>query len=54
MANKKSMPNDLALRIATAMQQMGIDAVPRNYELVYEAYAGANPELVRDFIALGK
>jgi len=54
MVNKKSTPNDLALRIATAMHQMGIDAVPRNYELVYEAYAGANPELVRDFIALGK
>lgn len=54
MVNKKSTPNDLALRIATAMHQMGIDAAPRNYELVYEAYAGANPDLVRDFIALGK
>ncbi|CAN7217503.1 diguanylate cyclase [Rhizobium sp. LjRoot98] len=54
MANKKSMPTDLALRIATAMHQMGIDAIPRNYELVYEAYGGANPDLVRDFIALGK
>lgn len=36
------------------MKQMGIDGLPRNYELVYEAYAGANPDLVRDFIALGK
>ena len=53
MVNKKSAPNDLALRIATAMHQMGIAAAPRNYELVYEAYAGANPDLVRDFIALG-
>src|SRR5690606_14319991 len=25
-----------------------------NYELVYEAYSGSNPDLVRDFIALGK
>jgi diguanylate cyclase len=54
MVNKKSMPKDLALRIATAMHQMGIDAIPRNYELVYEAYGGANPDLVREFIALGK
>jgi diguanylate cyclase len=54
MAHKKSSTNDIALRVATAMQQMGIDGLPRNYELVYEAYAGCNPDLVRDFIALGK
>ncbi|MCV3735458.1 GGDEF domain-containing protein (plasmid) [Rhizobium sp. TRM96647] len=54
MNQRKSSTNDVALRVATAMQQMGIDGLPRNYELVYEAYAGVNPELVRDFIALGK
>jgi len=54
MVHKKSSTNDIALRVATAMQQMGIDGLPRNYELVYEAYAGANPDLVREFIALGK
>ncbi len=54
MAHKKSSTTDIALRVATAMKQMGIDGLPRNYELVYEAYAGANPDLVRDFIALGK
>lgn len=55
MANMmKSSTNDIALRVATAMRQMGIDGLPRNYELVYEAYAGCNPDLVRDFIALGK
>lgn len=54
MAHKKSSSTDIALRIATAMKQMGIDGLPRNYELVYEAYAGGNPDLVRDFIALGK
>ena len=54
MVYKKSPANDIALRIATAMKQMGIDGLPRNYELVYEAYAGGNPDLVRDFIALGK
>ncbi|WP_439616578.1 diguanylate cyclase domain-containing protein [Shinella sp.] len=54
MAHKKSSTTDIALRVATAMKQMGIDGLPRNYELVYEAYAGCNPDLVRDFIALGK
>jgi diguanylate cyclase len=54
MAHKKSSTTDIALRVATAMKQMGIDGLPRNYELVYEAYAGANPDLVRDFVALGK
>jgi len=54
MANKRSSTTDIALRVATAMKQMGIDGLPRNYELVYEAYAGCNPDLVRDFIALGK
>lgn len=54
MNHRKSSTNDIALRIATAMHQMGIDGLPRNYELVYEAYAGANPDLVREFVALGK
>jgi len=54
MAHKRSSTTDIALRVATAMKQMGIDGLPRNYELVYEAYAGCNPDLVRDFIALGK
>ena len=54
MAHKKSSMTDIALRVAMAMKQMGIDGLPRNYELVYEAYAGSNPDLVRDFIALGK
>lgn len=50
----KNPAASIALRVATAMHQMGIDGLPRNYELVYEAYSGNNPELVRDFIALGK
>ena len=50
----KNPASSIALRVATAMHQMGIDGLPRNYELVYEAYSGANPDLVRDFIALGK
>ncbi|MCF3640644.1 diguanylate cyclase [Rhizobium sp. TRM95111] len=54
MVHKKSSTNDIGVRVATAMQQLGIEGLPRNYELVYEAYAGTNPDLVRDFIALGK
>lgn len=54
MQQVKNPASSIALRVATAMHQMGIDGLPRNYELVYEAYAGSNPELVRDFIALGK
>ncbi|WP_171904919.1 GGDEF domain-containing protein [Hoeflea olei] len=44
----------VGLRVATVMFQMGIDGLPRNYELVYEAYSGNNPELTKGFIAIGK
>ncbi|WP_299867609.1 GGDEF domain-containing protein [uncultured Hoeflea sp.] len=54
MNKQPSFASSVALRVATAMYQMGIDGLPRNYELVYEAYSGANPELARDFVALGK
>ena len=50
----KNPTANVALRIATAMHQMGIDGLPRNYELVFEAYAGNNPDLVREFVALGR
>lgn len=53
--NKPNPGNtSVGLRIATAMYQMGIEGLPRNYELVYEAYSGGNPELTREFVALGK
>lgn len=54
MNKQPSFASSVALRVATAMYQMGIDGLPRNYELVYEAYSGSNPELARDFVALGK
>lgn len=54
MEKQPSFASSVALRVATAMYQMGIDGLPRNYELVYEAYSGTNPELARDFVALGK
>lgn len=44
----------LTMRIAAAMQMMGINGLPRNYELVYEAYAGTDQALVRAFKLLGR
>jgi diguanylate cyclase len=44
----------VGIRVATAMLQMGIEGLPRNYELVYEAYSGANAELTKEFIAIGR
>lgn len=54
MNKQYSAATSIGLRVATAMYQMGIDGLPRNYELVYEAYSGANPELTREFVAIGK
>jgi diguanylate cyclase len=44
---------DIATRIALAMRKLGIAGLPRNYELVYEAYAGSNVDLSKDLAALG-
>ena len=44
---------DIAGKIATTMQQMGVAGLPRNYELFYEAYTGSNRELVADILNLG-
>lgn len=54
MQQAKNPASSVAFRVATAMHQMGIEGLPRNYELVYEVYAGNNPDLVRDFVALGR
>lgn len=54
MTNPASTPSSVALRVATAMYQMGIEGLPRNYELVYDAYSGANPLLSKEFVGLGK
>ncbi|OJT99219.1 MAG: hypothetical protein BGN83_08395 [Rhizobium sp. 63-7] len=43
-----------ARRILQVMARRGITALPRNYELVYEALSGRNPELSADFSALGE
>ena len=54
MNKQTSAATSIGLRVATAMYQMGIDGLPRNYELVYEAYSGTNPELTKEFVAIGK
>lgn len=54
MSKRSHGGNNIAMRIAGAMQKMGIEGLPRNYELVYEVYSGNNPELVRDFMAIGQ
>mgnify|MGYP003634527380 CR=1 FL=1 len=54
MNKQNSVATSVGLRVATVMYQMGIDGLPRNYELVYEAYSGNNPELTKKFVALGK
>jgi diguanylate cyclase len=43
----------VAFRVATIMQQLGIDGLPRNYELVFEAMTGNSPDLARELRSLG-
>lgn len=43
----------ILLKVAQSMSQLGIAALPRNYELVYEALSGRLPQLSRDLAALG-
>ena len=52
-AARNAVQGDLIARIAYSMRCLGIAGLPRNYELVYEAYAGSNPELTNAFKALG-
>ena len=52
MNKQTSAATSIGLRVATAMYQMGIDGLPRNYELVYEAYSGTNPELTKEFVGI--
>ncbi|MGN6550617.1 MAG: GGDEF domain-containing protein [Pararhizobium sp.] len=44
---------NVLLKVAGTMHRLGIDGLPRNYELVYEAMAGTRPDLTRAFLALG-
>lgn len=44
---------DIAQTIVSAMRELSIAALPRNYELIYEAYVGTNHSLGADLLALG-
>ncbi len=52
VAQRVQVP-DIAAQVTYAMRIMGVSAIPRNYELFYEAYIGSNPKLTRDLAALG-
>lgn len=40
-------------KLALSMMRLGVAALPRNYELIYEALSGQMPQLSRDLAALG-
>lgn len=50
---QKAQPVDVAGQIVYAMRNMSVPPIPRNYQLFYEAYIGANPALTRDLAMLG-
>lgn len=50
---QKAQPVDVAGQIVFAMRTMGVPPIPRNYQLFYEAYIGANPALTRELALLG-
>lgn len=43
---------DLASSVLLTMRQLGVVALPRNYEIFYEALSGSNPELSLDVVSL--
>jgi diguanylate cyclase len=45
--------SSITIRLAALMDRERIEGLPRNYELIYDVYSGMNPELTREFIALG-
>ncbi|WP_099865992.1 GGDEF domain-containing protein [Pararhizobium haloflavum] len=49
----KSASIDVAARISVTLRRLGLPGLPRNYELVYEAYSGSNADLQQAFQALG-
>lgn len=45
---------DLASSVLLTMRQLGVVALPRNYEIFYEALSGSNQELSLDVVSLSK
>lgn len=46
--------SDIATTVVATMRQLGVIAMPRNYEIFYEALAGTNPELSLAVLDLSK
>ncbi|MCO6388861.1 diguanylate cyclase [Aliihoeflea sp. 40Bstr573] len=44
---------DIGANVLARLRQMHLEAIPRNYEVIYEALSGANPALVDAIAALG-
>lgn len=53
MTKDANPPANVLLKVAGTMHRLGIEGLPRNYELVYEAMSGTRPDLTRAFLALG-
>ncbi len=47
-------PTDLAGSVLLTMRQLGVVALPRNYEIFYEALSGSNRELSLEVVSLSK
>src|SRR5262245_28259297 len=45
---------DLASSVLLTMRQLGVVALPRNYEIFYEALSGSNPDLSLEVVSLSK
>ncbi|WP_159952211.1 diguanylate cyclase [Rhizobium sp. 18065] len=52
-AHSSGTAGDPLAKIASFMARHGIAGLPRNFELVHEAFSGLNPELARELAALG-
>ncbi|MGN6549569.1 MAG: GGDEF domain-containing protein [Pararhizobium sp.] len=50
---KPRQRQDIATLILRALRQMGLPALPRNYDLLYETYTGTDAELTSTVAALG-
>ncbi len=53
-AVKTEQVTDLAASVVATLRQMGVAALPRNYEVFYEALSGTNHELSLEVVSLSK
>ena len=53
-AGQASRKYDFSFHALSVLRRMEIEPIPVNFELMYEIVSGANPELGKQFAALGK